>query len=130
LILKELNNINELVMSTVKSYEGEEPSYIEGQIANYLSSKIPIFNIYGKCIGLLGVSFDITEKKKIEELENKLKMREELYKISKEVSHDIASPVSTLNIVQHVLEDKKEFPDKWNRDATGNGDDKSNGWKA
>jgi hypothetical protein len=60
---KELNNINELVMSTGKSYEGEEPSYIEGQIANYLSSKIPIFNIYGKCIGLLGISFDITEKK-------------------------------------------------------------------
>jgi hypothetical protein len=38
-------------------------------------------------------------------------MREELYKIAKEVSHDVASPVSALNIAQHALEDKKEFPE-------------------
>ncbi|MDR2817995.1 MAG: PAS domain-containing protein, partial [Endomicrobium sp.] len=101
-VANELNKINELVMSTGKHYKGEEPALINGKYETYLSQKIPIFNIYGKCIGLLGVSFDITEKKKIEELENKLKMREELYKIAKEVSHDIASPVTSLKIIEEV----------------------------
>jgi nitrogen-specific signal transduction histidine kinase len=94
---KKLNNINELVMSSGKPFEGEEPvGYIGGHFASCLSSKIPIYNIHGKCIGLLGVSFDITEKKKIEELSNKLKLQEELYNVAKWVAHDIAQPVTVL----------------------------------
>ncbi|MDR1244987.1 MAG: HAMP domain-containing histidine kinase, partial [Endomicrobium sp.] len=41
-----------------------------------------------------------------EELENKLKMREELYKVAKEVSHDIASPVTSLKIIEEVYKGK------------------------
>ncbi|MDR0398315.1 MAG: PAS domain-containing protein, partial [Endomicrobium sp.] len=98
-----LNNINELVMSTEKPYEVEEDGFINNAgLRKCLSKKAPLFDPLGKVVGLLGVSFDITEKKKIEELENKLKMREELYKIAKEVSHDIASPVTSLKIIEEV----------------------------
>jgi two-component sensor histidine kinase/PAS domain-containing protein len=95
-VANEINKVNELVMSTGKPYEGEEPAYIKGQIANCLSSKIPILNIHGKCIGLLGVSFDITDRKEKEELQNKLKTQEELYNVAKWVAHDIAQPVTVL----------------------------------
>jgi nitrogen-specific signal transduction histidine kinase len=94
---EKLNNINELVMSTGKPYEGEESVYyIGGHFASCLSSKIPIYNIHGKSAGLLGVSFDITQKKKIEELENKLKLQKELYNAAKWVAHDIVQPVTAL----------------------------------
>ncbi|MDR2399972.1 MAG: PAS domain-containing protein, partial [Endomicrobium sp.] len=105
-VANELNKINELVMSRGEHYEGEEPAYIKGQTANCVTSKIPIFNIHGKCIGLIGVSFDVTEKKKIEKLQNKLKIQKELYKIAKEVAHDIASPISSLRMVQYISEGK------------------------
>ncbi|MDR2251412.1 MAG: PAS domain-containing protein [Endomicrobium sp.] len=97
---KELDYINELVMSTGKPYEIEESGYVLRERKDCLAKKVLLFDSLGKVIGLLGVSFDITEKKKIEELESKLKMREELYNIAKEVSHDIASPLMSLKIIE------------------------------
>ena len=109
---KMLNNINELVMSTGKPYEIEESGYVLGERNDCLTKKIALFDPLGKVIGLLGVSFDITEKKKIEELENKLKMREELYKVAKEVSHDIASPVMSLKIIEEMYNGKLKEQDE------------------
>jgi signal transduction histidine kinase len=103
---KELNNNNELVMSTGKPHESEESGWILGRYRDCLSKKIPIYDVQGEVIGLLGVSFDITEKKKIEELQNKLKMQEELYEIAKGVAHDICSPLSALEIVKYMSLDK------------------------
>ncbi|MDR2398926.1 MAG: PAS domain-containing protein, partial [Endomicrobium sp.] len=109
---KELNNINELVMSTGKPYEVEESGWILGKYKDCLSKKIPIYDAHGEVIGLLGVSFDITEKKKIEELQSKLEFQAELYTIAKEVSHDIASPVSSLKIIEELYDGKLSQKDK------------------
>ncbi|MDR1523448.1 MAG: hypothetical protein LBS29_05835 [Endomicrobium sp.] len=65
----------------------------------FLSLKSPLV-INGKVEGVIGLSVDITDRKKKEELETKLKMREELYTIAKEVSHDIASPLMSLKIIE------------------------------
>jgi hypothetical protein len=51
----------------------------------FLFVKSPLI-INNKIEGVIGLSIDITDRKKREELENKLKMREELYRIAKEVS--------------------------------------------
>jgi two-component sensor histidine kinase len=58
------------------------------------------------------LAVDITDRKKREELENKLKMREELYKIAREVAHDICSPLSALEMVKYMSLDKLEEQEK------------------
>ncbi|MDR3306484.1 MAG: hypothetical protein LBS61_02250, partial [Endomicrobium sp.] len=60
-----------------------------------LSVKAPL-SINNKIEGIIGLAVDITDRKKREEAENKLKMQEELYNIAKYVLHDIAQPVTVL----------------------------------
>ncbi|WP_373477327.1 ATP-binding protein, partial [Candidatus Endomicrobiellum devescovinae] len=62
--------------------------------------------INGKVEGVIGLSVDITDRKKKEELENKLKMEKELYKLAREVAHDICSPLSALEMVKYMSLDK------------------------
>jgi signal transduction histidine kinase len=82
----------------------------------FLSVKSPLV-INGKVEGVIGLAVDITDRKKKEELEkeeleNKLKIREELYKIAKEVSHDIASPVMSLKIIEEMYKGKLKEQDE------------------
>ncbi|MDR3071122.1 MAG: PAS domain-containing protein [Endomicrobium sp.] len=97
-----LNTVNEFVMSTGKPYEGEEPAFIGGKFGNCFSSKIPILNVNGKCVGLLGISFDITQKKQIEELENRLKLQKELYNIAKQMANEVDSPITALKMIEYM----------------------------
>jgi len=72
---------------------------------HYLSVKSPL-EINGKVEGVIGLAVDITDRKKKEELENKLKMEKELYKLAREVAHDICSPLSALEMVKYMSLDK------------------------
>ena len=97
------------VIKTGKQITTEE-KFIEGKY--YLSVKSPLV-INGKVEGIIGLAVDITDRKNKEELEkNKLKMREELYKIAKEVSHDIASPVTSLKIIEEMYKGKLKEQDE------------------
>jgi signal transduction histidine kinase len=78
---------------------------------HYLSVKSPLI-LDGKVEGIIGLAVDITDRKKREELENKLKMREELYKIAREVAHDICSPLSALEMVKYMSLDKLKEQEK------------------
>ncbi|MDR1417938.1 MAG: PAS domain-containing sensor histidine kinase [Endomicrobium sp.] len=104
----QLNKINELVMSTGRAYEGEEPAWIEKDTANCLSTKVPLFDIQGKIIGLLGVSLDITDRKRVEELEK----QKELYELARKVAHDIGSPLQALEVVQFISLKKLDEKEK------------------
>jgi two-component system sporulation sensor kinase B len=68
----------------------------------YLSIKSPLI-INNKVEGVIGLSIDITDRKKKEDAEkreiellNILKTKEELYKVAKYVAHDLAQPVTVL----------------------------------
>ncbi|MDR2067269.1 MAG: PAS domain S-box protein, partial [Endomicrobium sp.] len=67
----------------------------------YLSVKAPLI-INGEVEGVMGLSIDITERKKAEELEK----QKELHEIAKGVAHDICSPISALDMVKYVCNDK------------------------
>jgi signal transduction histidine kinase len=91
------------VMRDKKEYVVEE---VSSTGKNYLSVKSPLYDKNENVIGIIGVSVDITERKIARDLENKLKIEQELYTIAKEVAHDIASPVSSLKAVEYVYKEK------------------------
>jgi signal transduction histidine kinase len=61
-----------------------------------MSHKLPLTNSAGKNVGLLGISVDITDRKKKEELKKELEVQKELYNTARWVSHDIVQPVNVL----------------------------------
>ncbi|GHU12785.1 hypothetical protein FACS189449_07100 [Alphaproteobacteria bacterium] len=103
---KELDRVNNQVMETGEEYEGEEPSSIQCEYKKYLSHKTPLFDLHGKIIGLLGVSIDITDRKRAQklELENtrqqaKIEEQEKFKIFVQQISHDIRSPLVTLSML-------------------------------
>lgn len=77
----------------------EEGLNVAGQPATYWSTKIPIHSDDNQVIGILGVSFDITHRKKIEEaLVLAKEQAETANKLKSEfiqnMQHDIRTPVS------------------------------------
>jgi signal transduction histidine kinase len=74
---------------------------IDNQPAVYLSKKIPLHNFSGKVIGTLGLSFDITERKQMEE---ELKIAKEKAEISNRVksqfvaavNHELRTPLASI----------------------------------
>ncbi|MDR2395436.1 MAG: GHKL domain-containing protein [Endomicrobium sp.] len=78
----------------------------EGQ--RYLSVKAPLM-VDGKVEGVIGLAVDITDKKRLEELEILNKLNEERKVIAKRVAHDISGPLSVLELF--VL-NNKDISDK------------------
>jgi hypothetical protein len=74
----------------------ESPTLPDGKMLMMLTRKSPLYDKGKNVIGIIGISVDVTYRKKIEDLESKLRIEEELYTIAKEVAHDIASPLSSL----------------------------------
>jgi light-regulated signal transduction histidine kinase (bacteriophytochrome) len=63
-------------------------------------------NSAGKSVGLLGISVDITDSKQKAELRQKLKSQKDLFNLALQVAHDIASPITSLNIVKYLSAEK------------------------
>jgi signal transduction histidine kinase len=87
------------VMESGTTYIGEEVCEIPGHEGIYLSQKVPFKNKDGKIIGLLGISLDITEQKRVE---SELKVAKEIAEIANQtktefirnMEHDIRTPLS------------------------------------
>jgi len=71
-----------------------------------LTKKSPLYNDKGNVVGIIGVSIDITDRKEKEELEIKLKLQEDLYRIARDVAHDIVSPLTALGAFQYLVTNK------------------------
>lgn len=117
---KALDAVNLRVMETGEPYTGEESTETANGPIIYLSQKVPLYNQQGDIIGLLGVSFDITDRKRIEK---ELKVAKEKAELADQVKtefirnleHDIRTPLSGIKSVTKYLETietdvkKKEF---------------------
>jgi PAS domain S-box-containing protein len=88
----------EEILETVTASKGKE--------IVMLTKKSPLYDDKGNVIGIIGVSIDITDRKEKEELEIRLKMQEELYRIARDVAHDIVSPLTALGAFQYLVTNK------------------------
>lgn len=106
------------VMDTGTSFSAEEPLFLpDGKKQIYLSNKVPLYNLKKEVIGMLGVSINITERKKIEEelIQSKKTAEAASYLMTEFVSnmgHDLATPISDVGgIAQLLLNYADEYPE-------------------
>jgi two-component system aerobic respiration control sensor histidine kinase ArcB len=108
------------IMRTEKELSIEEHGYsADGTAAIYLTRKSPFYDRQGKIQGVLGISFDITERKVIEE---KLKIAKEKAETANRaksqflamISHELRTPLTSIigfaNFIRqgHIDPEKKE----------------------
>lgn len=102
--------VDKTVMGKGISLSLEEPLYLpDGTKKIYLSNKVPLHNLDGKIIGMLGVSVDITDRKKMEEELRKAKEETEAANQAKDkflanMSHDIRTPLAGIIGISALLE--------------------------
>lgn len=105
----------------VEQINEETYSLPDGSIAIYLTQRKPIFNNNHEVVGLIGISFDITERKKMEE---DLRIAKEKAEAAKEAAnyirtelianlgHDLATPLSDIgSVIQMLLLLVDEYPE-------------------
>lgn len=88
----------------------------DGSYTIMLVSKVPVFDKDEKCIGVLGVSVDITDRKKMEKDLIIAKEAAESANLAKtefitNMSHDIRTPLSGVIGMSKIIEDKASDPE-------------------
>lgn len=92
---------NEVLISGEKKYFEEKGFNSKKEPAIYLSQKIPLYDQHQQLIGLLGVSFDITERKQMEKELIIAKEKAEAANIAKSqfvavINHELRTPLSSI----------------------------------
>jgi transcriptional regulator with PAS, ATPase and Fis domain len=70
---------------------------------HYLSIKSPLM-IDGQAEGVIGIAVDITERKRLEELEKQIDKQIEFYELGK-MANDIGTPIQALKVVEDMYKD-------------------------
>lgn len=70
------------------------------------------------------MAIDITDRKKKEKLQNEIELKESLYKIARDVAHDIHSPLAASDAFQYLVnskltEDENKILDSLKRSING-----------
>jgi PAS domain S-box-containing protein len=99
-----LRKIDLEVMQSRKPYSTEEPVIVDSfkDLRIFLSKKAPLEDEHGKPIGILGISIDITDHKKAEQLQKEKEVAEKVSKaveaISGSIAHELRTPLSIVGI--------------------------------
>jgi len=106
-----------IVDSGQELYTEEHGINVDHQPAIYLTKRMPLHNKSGQIIGSVGISFDITERKKIEDELKTAKEQAEVANRAKSeflanMSHDIKTPLTGIiglsELLVHRLEDENQ----------------------
>lgn len=83
----------------------------------FLSRKAPLHDKQGNCIGMLGMAFDITERKEMEEKLREAKIKAETANVAKShfvanISHDLRTPLHTILGTAELMQVHEHFPEQ------------------
>lgn len=102
-----LRNIDQQVMTSGIAQTIEEPAVLaDGSQAVFLSKKVPLYSSNQEIVGVVGISFNITEQKIIEQ-----RLRETQDKVdgmtlvSASMAHQLRTPLAGLNISTKFIKD-------------------------
>lgn len=103
-----LNKLNNEVMQTGEPHTAEEYAVMADGPRIYLSQKVPLRNKEGEIIGILGISFNITDRKNLEEALRVAKEKaEESNKLKTQfiqnMEHDIRTPFNGIYGLANIL---------------------------
>ncbi|PJE10731.1 MAG: hypothetical protein CK430_09810 [Legionella sp.] len=109
--------IDEKIFKEGKSIDTEEVIEKKGQNVVVLSKKIPLYDDNKKLIGLLGISFDISERKKMEESLKKSQIAAEVANQAKtefirNMEHQLRTPFSGMYSIVEYLARIETDPEK------------------
>ena len=113
-----LDPINQAVIAQGKAVVAEEPAVLaDGTQAVFLSNKVPLRNSKGDVMGMLGISFDITDRKKAEQslIESKKRIEEASQAKTEflyNMRHDIRTPFSGILSLSRYLAHIETDPKK------------------
>ncbi len=117
---EKLREVDLLVMSSKNDITKEEiwQSDETGETFTFLSKKTPLLNKHGDVVGLIGISLDITDRKKMEEELHLAKEKAEVASQAKSdfisnMQHDLRTPVSGIGGMANLLYDmyKDKYPE-------------------
>ncbi|ARG96918.1 PAS domain-containing sensor histidine kinase [Legionella micdadei] len=108
------------VMNSRQTLTREEASQLANsdEVSIFLSKKSPLFNKNGEVVGILGISFDITERKKIEEALSKSQIAAEAANQAKteflrNMEHQLRTPFSGIySMVEFLAETEADLERK------------------
>lgn len=116
--------IDNLVIQERREITREEMIIKDGKQHIVLSQKIPLYNENKEVVGVLGISFDITERKKMEE--ELILQRNKAEKASQvktefiaNVSHDIRTPLTGIINCTRYLKEEKTLSDEKRQEFAG-----------
>ena len=100
LIPEALDPVNKEVMEQGKQIQLEEPALLrDGTKATFISSKVPLYNDRGEISGMVGISIDITERRKTEQelVETRHKL-DGMTLVSASIAHELRTPLATISL--------------------------------
>jgi PAS domain S-box-containing protein len=89
------------VMRNKQALTVEESAIIQGAHRIFLSNKVPFLDGEDNVIGVLGVSFDITEQRRLEELKLQMRIANEradsMKVMASSIAHELRTPLSAIH---------------------------------
>lgn len=124
--VKQIMESDQYVISTKKTITREEEAQIRGakKSSIFLSKKAPLYNESGEVIGVLGISFDITDRKQMEKELHQAKIAAEAANNAKSeflanISHDIRTPLTGIITFSCFLKKQDKLREEERKELAG-----------